>query len=421
MLGKLIVKKAQAKELAKEEFDYAVKYLLNNGADSASIKFFLSLNSFGMTKKEVLRLACALRDSGTVVKTDGDVFEKHSTGGIGDSTSVVLIPLLASLGYKTVKTTGRSLMYMNGSSDRFRSIPGFNVDLTEEEIQTVLKDTNACVLSHTGEVCPADKLLFDIMEIAGIENDLNLLAASIVSKKLASGAKVVLVDVKYGNASVVKTYKQAKSLAEVLKYAFEESGVASTIVITNTLQTIGEGIGNAIEVADGLKVLQGKRCFLRQVVSRYAAEMMIDYDKKLSKVLAYEMIDNAIDTGKAYQKFMEIVKAQGGDVKLVEDGKIFNPYKSTNFVADRDGYVGSINTLLLGELIRRLCSETHDNNICVAVRVKIGDFVRAGDVIISFYYKDEKDLIDYKNAIAGCIGITENKIKKIRVVKKVIR
>jgi len=421
MLGKLIFKKAQAKELEKEEFDYVVNYLLTNGTDSAVIKFFLSLNSFGMTKKEVLNLSCALRDSGTIVKTDGDVFEKHSTGGIGDSTSVVLIPLLASMGYKTVKTTGRSLMYMNGSSDRFRSIPGFNVNLTEEEIQKVLTETNACVLSHTGEVCPADRLLFDVMEMAGIENDLNLLAASIVSKKLASGAKVVLVDVKYGDASVVKTFKQAKGLAEILKYAFEASGVAATIVITSTLQTIGEGIGNAIEVADGLKVLQGKRCFLRQVVSRFAAEMMIDYNKKMSKVTADVMIDDALDSGKAYQKFMEIIKAQGGDVKLVEDGKIFNPYNSTNFVADRDGYVGSINSLLLGELIRRLCSETHDNNIGVALRVKIGDYVHAGDVIISFYYKNEEDLVAYKNAIAGCVCITKNKIKKIRVVKKVIR
>ncbi len=421
MLGELIFKKAKACELNQKEYDRVINYMVNNGVDNSVIKFFLSLNSFGMTKKEVLYLSLSIKKSGHVVQTDGDVFEKHSTGGIGDPTSVVLIPLLASLGYKTIKTTARSLLYTNGSADRFGSIPGFNVNLNKNEIEEVLTKTNACILSHNGDVCPADKLLYEVMETAGIENNLNLLAASIVSKKLASGARVVLVDVKYGPASILKTYKEAKTLASILKYVFEHCGVEITVVISNTLQTYGEGIGNAIEVVDGLKVLQGRKCFLRNVVSRFAAEMMIDYDKDLSKDVAYEMIDNAFDSGKAYQKFLDMVKAQGGDVSIVEDGKLFNPYNSTNFVADREGYVGSINSLLLGELVRRLCSETHDNNIGVVLRVKIGDYVRPGDVIISFYYRDEKDLLSYKNAIAGCVRVTENKIKKVRMIKKVIR
>lgn len=421
MLGDLIVKKAKSLKLTQEEYSLAVEHLVKNGVDSWSLKFFLSLNSFGMSKKEVLYLANALKNSGHVVETNSDVFEKHSTGGIGDSVSVALIPLLASLGYKTIKTTGRSLVYTNGSSDRFCSIPGFKVDLTPKKILEVVEKTNACILSHAGDVCPADSKLFNVIEEAGLENDINLLAASIVAKKLASGAKVVLVDVKYGSASVVKTYKQAKKLAKLLKYVFEASGVAITVVITNTLQTLGEGIGNAIEVVDGLKVLQGRRCFLRRVVSRYAAEMMIDYDKSLNKAAAYDMIETALDSGKAYQKFLDIVKAQGGDVKVVQDGRLFNPYKSTNFLADKDGYVGSINALLLGELIRRLCKDTHDNNIGVVLRVKIGDYVHAGDVIISFYYKNDEDLGKYKNAIAGSIGITNKKIKRIKVIKKVIR
>jgi len=421
MLGELIVKKANAKQLTQQDYNNVVKYFMDKGADAWVLKFFLSLNSFGMSKKEVLYLACALRDSGHIVKTVGDVFEKHSTGGIGDSVSVALIPLLASLGYKTVKTTGRSLVYTNGSSDRFSAIPNFNVNLTEKQITKALEQTNACVLSHSGSVCPADKILFDIMETTGLESDINLLAASIVAKKLASNAKVVLVDVKFGFASVVKTYKDALKLAKILKYVFDACKIESTIVLTNTLQTLGEAIGNAVEVVDGLKVLQGKRCFLRRVVSRYAAEMITDYDKSISKPDAYEMIDTAIDSGRAYQKFLDIVKAQGGDVKMVEDGKIFVPYHSKNFLAVSEGYVGSINSLLLGELVRRLCQDTHDNNIGVVLRVKIGDYVNKGDVILSFYYKNEEDLEKYQKAIAGCIGVTKNKISKVRVIKKVIR
>ncbi len=421
MLGELIVKKAEAKELTQQDYSYAVNYLLEKGVDSRITRFFLALNSFGMSKREVMFLALALRDSGQKVENVGDVFEKHSTGGVGDATSIVLIPLLASMGYKTIKTTGRSLVYTNGSSDRFGAIPGFSVNLTKQQIKDCIDKTNACILSHAGKVCPADKLLFDIMETAKIESDINLLSASIISKKLASNAKVVLVDIKYGDAAVIKTYKDAKNMAAILKYVFEKCGIEITVAITNTLQTIGEGIGNAIEVVDGLKVLQGRHCFLRRVVSRYAAEMMINYDKKLSKATAYEMIDHALDSGKAYQKFLDIVEAQGGDLKLVAEAKLFRPQHSTNFVADREGYVSKINSKFLGDLIRTLCSDNHDNHIGIALRVKIGDYVRAGDVIVSFYYRDGKSLFEYRDKIAESIKISENKVRPIRVLKKVIR
>ncbi|MBR6779233.1 MAG: hypothetical protein IKM43_03725 [Clostridia bacterium] len=421
MIGELIVKKSKAEQLSIAEYKEIVDYILKHGADKSAIKFFVGLNSFGMSKKEVLNLTLALRDSGQVIDYEAPILEKHSTGGIGDSTSIVLIPLLASLGYNVAKTTGKSLMYTNGSTDRFCSIPNFNVNLTEKEIYKNLDNTNACVLSHKASVCPADRVLFDIIEMTGLENNLNLLAASIASKKLASGADVVLVDIKFGKASVVKTYSQAKELAKILKYVFKKCNVKSVMMLTNTLQTIGEGIGNAIEVVDGLKVLQGRKCFLRRVSARYAAEMISLINPELPKAAIYDMIATNLDNGTAYKKFLDIVRAQGGDVKKIEDSKIFIPHKSINFMADRSGYVGNINSLLLGELVRRLCIDSHDNHIGVALRVKIGDYVNEGDVILSFYYKNDEDLTKYKNAIAGSIGITQNKIKPIKVLKKVIK
>ena len=420
MFENLIEKKYNGKELTQTEYYEAVDKLVLKGVNKDSVKFVLSLNSFGMTKKEVFFLTKALRDSGRVLSFDECVFEKHSTGGVGDSTSIVLIPLLASLGYKIIKTTAKSFLFTNGGADRFGAIPNFKCSLTDQEIDKALNKTNACVLSHDEIVCPADKIMFDLREVCGVEEDINLIAASIASKKLASGAKVVLVDVKYGSASIVKKFETAKELASLLKYIFNKAGVKSVIALTNTLQTIGEGVGNAVEVVDALNVLQGRHCLLREVSIEYATEMILKADNKLKRKDVVDMVSMALDNGSAYNRFLEIVKAQGGDVSKVKDAKMFVPYKSVNFVAYKEGYVGSIDSLLLGELIRRLCSETHDSNIGVVLRVKIGDYVKKGDIIVSFYYKEDEDLQRYQSAISGCIRVTEQKIEPVKVIKKVI-
>ncbi len=420
MFSNLIEKKFNGQELSQTEYYEIVDKFVQYGVNKDTIKFFLSLNSFGMTKKEVLYLSRALRDSGKVFNFEECVFEKHSTGGVGDPSSVVLIPLIASLGYKIIKSTARSFMFTNGSADRFGAIPGFKVTLNDEAIVKALDRTNACVLSHDEIVCPADKLLYDIREIAGIESDINLLAASIAGKKLASGAKIVLVDIKFGQASIVKTYETAKELASILKYIFNKSNVKSIIVLTNTLQTIGEGIGNAVEVVDALNVLQGRHCLLRDVCVEYATQMIMAADKKLKRKDTEDMVKMALDNGSAYNRLLQIIKWQGGNEQIVKEAKLLVPYKSVNFVADRDGCVGSINSLLLGELIRRLCAETHDSNIGVVLRVKIGQMVKKGDVIVSFYYKEDADLEKYKKAIAGCVRVTSEKINPVKVIRKVI-
>ncbi len=421
MLTNLIMKKIRSQELTLQEYYEAIDELMKSGPTKEVIKFFLSLNSFGMSKKEVYYLTLAIRDSGKVLKYNQFIMEKHSTGGIGDSSSIVLIPLLASLGYKIIKNTARSFVFTNGSADRFGAIPGFSTQLSDEQIRRTLETTNACVLSHKGDMCPADKYLFDIREDYGIEDDMNLLAASIASKKLASGAKVVLVDVKYGEASIVKNYRTAKSLARTLKYIFNHAGVKSIIFITDTIQTIGDGIGNSVEVVDALNVLQGRKCVLRDMVTQFATEMILAANPKLKRKDTIELIHSALDNGYAYNRFLEIVKAQGGDEKVVREAKLFKPYHSTNFISDTEGYVGSINSLVLGELVRRLCADTHDSNIGVVLRVKIGDYIKKGDIILSFYYKDKQDLEKYHKVIAGSIRATESKVNPVNIVTKVMR
>lgn len=421
MIDKLIEKKRLGKALNMEDCYLAVDYLLHNGVDGKMVKFFLCLNSFGMSKKETLFLTLALRDSGRVLTFNQSVFEKHSTGGIGDATSVVLIPLISSLGYKIVKNTAKSLVFTNGSSDRFGAIPGFNVKLSDKEIKKVMDETNACVLSHNGDMCPADRLFYDFMEGYGFANNINFMACSIACKKLASGARMVLVDIKYGYASIIKKYSEAKKLAHLLKYIFKQCGVKCTIVITNTIQTIGTGIGNALEVADAIEVLNGKHSMLRDVTTTFALEMISSVNKKLSKEEILEMINVALDGGFAYDQFLRIVQSQGGSVKDVKENNIFKPYRHVNFVCLKDGYVGNINSVALGELTRKLCQFTHDNNIGFRINVKVGDMVHAGDRVLTFYYKDPMDLIIYEDAIERCINLTEVKIRHYKPIRRIMR
>lgn len=421
MLKELIVKKARGGHLTMEECYYVVDCLMKNKLSSSNLEFFISLGSFGMSKKEILYMTLALRDSGRVLNFNYSILEKHSTGGIADATSVVLIPLIASLGYKIVKNTARSLVFTNGSSDRFGAIPNFNVVLDEKEIKNVLDKTNACVLSHKGDICPADKILYDVLEKCGLEENINFLAMTIACKKLASNPKMVLVDVKYGEASIVKKYKQALKLAKLLRYIIKQCGVKSTIVITNTTQPFGEGVGNAIEVVDAVSVLQGKHCLLRDISVRFAYEMISKLNEKISKTDIYDMIEAVLDNGTAYNKLLEIVKAQGGDELAIAEHRLFKPYNTVNFLATKPGYVGAINILLLGELIRRLCADSHDSNIGAVLRVKIGDYVEKNDIILTFYYKNKEDLDKYAEAISGCVHFTDLKIKKPKVIKKVLR
>ena len=421
MIEELVDKKIKGHSLDLVDYYYIVDYVLKHGATTEFKKMMFALNTFGMNKKEVYYFSLAIRDSGKVLHFDGTIFEKHSTGGIGDPTSIVLIPLIASLGNKIIKTSGRSFAFTNGSSDRFGAIPNFKTKLSDKDIKKCLDETNACVLSHTGDMCPVDRILFDLREEYELENDINFIATSIASKKLSSGANVVLVDIKYGYSSIVKNYNSAKKLARILKYVFKRCKVKSVIVLTNTKQTIGSGIGNAVEVVDAIETLKGKKGLLRDVSVEYAKLLIREATPTLNKKDLNDMIESNIDNGQAYERFLQIIKAQGGDEKFVKDNKFFAPKKTMNFVCEREGYVGNINSLLLGELIHRLCINSHDNNIGAVLKVKIGDYVKVGDVVLTLYYTEENEIERYVNAIRGCVRVTKEKIKPIKVIKRIIK
>lgn len=421
MFENMIKKKVDGFELTQTDFYVIIDMMMQKGISKDMLKVFVALDSFGMTAKEVLYLAKALRDSGKIEESDEFYFDKHSTGGVADSSSVVLVPLLSSLGYKIVKTTTESFKFTNGSADRFKSIPNFKFLNNKEDILNNLAKNNACVAYRNDKICPADKILRKLQILAGIEGNVDLMAASIAAKKLSSGAKAVLVDVKYGKGAIVQEISKANRLVKLLKYVFDKCGIKSVIVLTKTSQTVGRSVGNAIELTEAVKTLKGEKCALRDLSVLYATELIKAANPKCSRSEISKQVNNAIDSENAFNQFVNIVNSQGGDSEKVKNEELFTPYKKKNFIASKSGYVGNINPYVYGEILNRICKNTHDNNIGITVNVKIGDYVNAGDVVLTFYYKDEADLERYEDALAGSVRLTKTKIKPINIVRKVIR
>ena len=421
MIERMVGKKYNGDELTQTDLYVIADMLMQKGVCKELVKIFIALDSFGMSAREVLYLTKALRDSGKIEQSEEFYFDKHSTGGVADSSSVVLVPLLSSLGYKIVKTSAESFKFTNGTADRFKSIPNFKFLDNKHDILDNLAKTNACIAYRDEKICPADKVLRKLQIVAGLESNVDLLAASIAAKKLSSGAKAVLIDVKYGKGTIVKDVSKANRLVKLLKYIFNECGIKSVIVLTQTSQTVGRSVGNAIEMVEALKTLKGEKCPLRDLSVMYATELIMAANPKFSRGEVAKKVNNAIDSGSAYNQFVNIVNAQGGDGEKLVNEEIFAPYKKKNFIASKSGYVGNINPYVYGEILNRICKDTHDNNIGITVNVKIGDYVKEGDVILTFYYKDDADLKNYQDALAGSVRLTKEKIKPIHIVKKVIR
>ena len=230
-----------------------------------------------------------------------------------------------------------------------------------------------------------------------------------------------LVDIKYGFASLVENYQQAKKLARILKYIFKQNKVKCVIVITNTLQQIGKGIGNTIEVQEAIDVLKGKHSRLRNIASLFALEMITSINKRVSRNDTAEIINTLLDSGEVYRKFLLILKSQGGDVSLIEQNKLFQPKNSIDFTSTKNGYVCFVNSVVLGEIVRQLSKLTNDNNIAIKVNVNVGDYVNVGDTLVTFYYNNSSNLKHYKQHILDCIHLTDLKIKKVNVVKRIMR
>ncbi|WP_214748192.1 pyrimidine-nucleoside phosphorylase [Exiguobacterium sp. s189] len=389
----LILKKRNGGELNEEEIRFVVEGFTNETIpDYQMSALSMAIYFNGMTENETAALTMEMVKSGDTIdlsNIEGKKVDKHSTGGVGDKISLIVAPLVASIGIPVAKMSGRGLGHTGGTIDKLESFPGFNVELTEEQFTKQVNDIKMSIIGQTGNLTPADKRLYALRDVTATVESIPLIASSIMSKKIAAGADSIVLDVKTGSGAFMKSFDDAKALAEEMVAIGKNVGRKTVAVITDMDQPLGFEIGNANEVKEAIEVLSGKEVEdLKTIALTIAGHMAVLGDFYPTFDEAYADLEKRIADGHALEVFRKFVEAQGGDASLVDDvTKLPQSSYETTFVAKEAGYVESIiadevgvAAMLLGAG-RATKEDKIDFAAGITLEKKVGDRVEAGDVI----------------------------------------
>ena len=385
----IINKKRVKEELTKEELDYIFNGYLNGSVkDYQMSSMLMAICINGMIDREIFDLVDIFIKSGDVLDLSvipGIKIDKHSTGGVGDKVTLIIGPIVASCGVPVPKMSGRGLGHTGGTIDKLESIPGFNVNLTEEEMINQVKEIGLAVTGQTKNLCPMDKVIYALRDVTGTVASIPLIATSIMSKKIAGGADKILLDVKVGDGALMKTYEDAQKLALLMERIGKAYGKDVECELTDMDTPLGDNIGNALEVIEAMDILKGKKSHLRDLCVEVSTKM-ISMAKGISMEEANKMALNALDSGIAYNKFLEFVKAQGGDINGVKVSE-----KTLDVKSNKQGKLTRIKALNLGMLsvslgAGRLSKEDSiDYSVGIVLKKHIGDDINVGDTLCTLY------------------------------------
>ena len=392
-LNDIIKKQNDREPLTKEEIAFAVNGYANNTiSDKEITPFIKNIYDHGMTSAEISALTEVMRDSGDVMDLsfiEGTIVDKHSTGGIGDKTSLIVCPIVASLGVPVVKMSGRGLGFTGGTVDKMESIIGYREELTNEEMRKQVKDIGLVLMSQTDDLAPADAKIYALRDETDLVDSMPLIASSIMSKKLASGADKFVLDVKVGDGAFCKDLKSAKELASLMVKIGNSCGKESIALLTNMNEPLGFAIGNALEVEESIETLKGNGpkdlTELCLVLSAY----MISLAKNISYDVAYAKAKKSIEDGSAYATWQELMEYH--DTK----GLIDTPVIKTTITSTEKGYVAAYKNEAIGEYVRRLGAgrlakeDAINYNVGMIVHKKVGDQVDVGDELYTVYSTKE--------------------------------
>ena len=426
----IIAKKRDGMVLTKNEIDYLIQNYTKGMIPDYQMSAFLMATYFQkMNDQESTYLALAMRDSGDSIDLSsipGIKVDKHSTGGVGDKVTLILGPLLASLGVKFAKMSGRGLGHTGGTIDKLESIPGYQVELKVEDFIKQVNTIGIAIVGQSGDVAPADKKLYALRDVTATVDVIPLIASSIMSKKLASGADAIVLDVKVGHGAFMKTEEEAIKLAELMVSIGRLSGKKMTAILTGMDEPLGHKIGNGLEVYEAILTLQGKGPKdLVDVTVEIGAHLLLDSQIETDFEKAKERLHEALQNGKAYAKFLELVKAQGGDVKALGNPESLLSKQLVEVKSTAEGYIMDINALDIGKAAMRLGAgrETKEDVILLDVGLdlhqKIGNYVKVGDVLATLYVKD-KGILEAKQLVQDAITIGKTK-KTLTLIKKTIK
>ncbi len=399
----IIQKKKEGKTHTKEEIDFLVQGLLDGTIEDYQMAAWLMAVCFkGLDDDETAYLTEAFINSGDILDfsdISNIVADKHSTGGVGDKVTIVLIPLLASLGVPCAKLSGRGLGYTGGTVDKLESIPNFVCSLKDEDFKTQIKKIGAAISAQTPNLTPADGKIYALRDVTATVDNKSLICASVVSKKIASGADIIVLDVKYGAGAFIKTKEEAKELADLMIKTGAKLNRKISAVISSMEQPLGTHIGNSLEIIESIEFLKGNfNKDLYEIVLEIASKTLVLAHLAKDYKEADKMVKSAIKSGSALNKLKEIIKAQGGNPDCTDDYKLFNVGENKfEIKTDKDGYVSKLDALLIAKACKLLGagrdkkSDLIDFGAGCILNKKTGDKVNAGDTLLTLFWNNIKE------------------------------
>ena len=418
----IIIKKKDKKELTKEEIKYVIdNYMNDNIKDYQMSSLLMAILLNGMSFDETFYLTNEMLNSGDRIdlsKIDGIKLDKHSTGGVGDKTSFVVLPLVAASGVKIAKMSGRGLGYTGGTIDKLESISGFKINLSEQEFIDQVNNINLALVSQSGNLVPADKKIYALRDVTGTTDSVPLIASSIMSKKLASGADKILLDVKVGKGAFMKNIDDARELAKTMVEIGKRFNKETVALLTNMDYPLGNTIGNGLEVEEAIEVLEGNGNKNFTNLCLLLSSYMVSMGKNISIDEAFDIVREKFDNKEGLKKLYEFVSSQGGDLKNIKKEENY-----ISIISNKTGYINDIDTLYLSKLCndlgagRKKKEDVINYGVGVKLLKSINDKVNKDDEIMRVYTNKEIDYNEYlKTVIIG-----EEKKHDIKLVYEVIK
>ncbi len=397
MIVDIINKKRLKEELSYKELEIFFNgYLDGKVADYQMASLLMAICINGMSDEEIFALTKIFIDSGDILDFDelGILVDKHSTGGIGDKVTLIIAPIVASCGCPVIKMSGRGLGYTGGTIDKLESIEGFRTDLSDEEIYEQVKKIGLVITGQTKDLAPMDKAIYALRDVTGTVCSIPLIASSIMSKKIASGADKILIDIKIGKGALISTVEEAQKLSELMIKIGKIYNREVRTKISDMNIPLGFCIGNSLEVLEAIDILQGREDnnFLVDLCYDLSSEM-VSMSKGISKDEALLLVKEAVNKGYAYQKFLELVKAQGGNLNKIKVSK-----KEMYIIAHKSGIINNIDALELGKLSvllgagRSSKDQKIDHSVGIKLHYLVGEKVKRGDALATIYVKSKVKL-----------------------------
>ncbi len=426
----IILKKRHGDALTDEEIKFFIEgYTRGEIPDYQASALCMAICFSGMNDDECASLTYYMMNSGDTVDLSSfaNTADKHSTGGVGDKTSLIVAPTVASLGCTVAKMSGRGLGHTGGTVDKLESIPGYRTGFTPEEFMEQVEKIGVAVVGQTGNLVPADKKLYALRDVTATVDSVPLIASSIMSKKLASGAESIVLDVKYGSGAFMKTPEEAETLARKMVMIGKLNGRKLCALITDMDKPLGRSIGNSLEVIEAVSVLRGEDTGALYEICVALATEMVSLSLDLDSAEAERRVRGAIADGSAYAKFLEWIAAQGGDISYIEENKLAVGRFTRDVKAVRSGFISRMDAEAIGSAAcvlgagRLTKDDCPDLSAGIVLQRELGDRVTSGDAIATLYTSDEAKLDAAETALLSSIEISGNAPESRPIVYKKIK